>query len=311
MTRNILLGLCLTLTASVVGYLPSARAQQDAQAKKYTPEQVAAAKKLAVEVGGRLKEDGQGNVISIDMAAGRTWADDYQMEHILVFPMLATLVVEGPGITNQLIPRIAEQSNLTSLTLKNTFVDDDGVMQLTGLKALKVIDLRVAPLITDRAMESLVKMPSLRAVRLVGGNITDQGVATVLQTPLLSELDVRNCRRVTKAGIEKAAAKKSLRVLKLGGSTIDDAMLDIVAGMDNLTSLSLENGTFSDAGVAKLSRLPLEELNVKQTAITDASVDTIAKLTSLKRLVVTQTRITTDGAQRLHKALPGCEIRVD
>lgn len=134
-------------------------------APKYTPQQVEAAKKLVTQLGGRLREDAQGNVISIDMAAGRTWADDYQMDQILVFPKLASLVVEGPGITNQLAPCIAEQQNLTSLTLKNTLVDDDGIAELVNLKALKIVELRVAPLISDRAMELLVKLPKLRAVR--------------------------------------------------------------------------------------------------------------------------------------------------
>ena len=56
-----------------------------------------------------MKADAQGNVISIDMAADRCWADDYQMDQILVFPTLESLVIEGPGITNQLIPRIVKQ----------------------------------------------------------------------------------------------------------------------------------------------------------------------------------------------------------
>ena len=99
------------------------------------------------------------------------------------FPQARVVGAEGPGITDQLVPRIAEQQNLTSLTLKNTLVDDDGIAQLVDLKTLRVIELRVAPVITDRAMESLVKLPRLRAVRLVGGNITDCGIATLLRAP--------------------------------------------------------------------------------------------------------------------------------
>ena len=89
-----------------------------------------------------------------------TWADDYQMDQILLLPELTSLVVEGPGITNQLVPRIVEQPNLASLTLKNTLVDDEGIAQLVDLKTLKVVELRVSPLISDRAMESSSSCPS-------------------------------------------------------------------------------------------------------------------------------------------------------
>ena len=41
--------------------------------------------------------DAEGNVVSLDMAAGRSWADDFQMEQILCFEKLASLTVEGPG----------------------------------------------------------------------------------------------------------------------------------------------------------------------------------------------------------------------
>ena len=143
MTKNVLLVLCLGWGISVAAWSPRATAEPDGA--KYTPQQVATAKTLVTQLGGRVQQDAQGNVISIDMAAGRTWADDYQMDQILVFPKLTSLVVEGPGITNQLVPRIVEQPNLASLTLKNTLVDDEGIAQLVDLKTLKVVELRVSP----------------------------------------------------------------------------------------------------------------------------------------------------------------------
>jgi len=308
MTKRVFFGLCVAMAISFAGKL-AVVAAQDAPLKPATPEQIAEAKKFAASIGGRMKEDAKGNVVAIDMAAGRTWADDYQMNQILVFPKLESLVVEGPGITNQLIPKIAEQDHLTSLTMKNTLVNDEGVAQLSGMKSLKVIDLRVSPLITDEAMESLVKIPTLRAVRLIGGNVTDKGVAALLEMPTITELDVRNCRGVTKAGVEKIVQKKTIRVLKLGGSTVDDSFADIVVGMKGLKSLSLENCNVTDAGAAKLAAMPLEELVLTQTAITNAAVKSLAKMTSLKQLSVTKTHFTKEGVEQLRKALPGCKIR--
>ena len=42
-----------------------------------SPEEKAAAKQLAVDLGVVLKEDHAGNVILIDTAAKRSWANDY------------------------------------------------------------------------------------------------------------------------------------------------------------------------------------------------------------------------------------------
>ncbi|MCH5375535.1 MAG: hypothetical protein JJ992_16315, partial [Planctomycetes bacterium] len=254
---------------------------------KYTDAQIAAARQMAADQGVVLKEDAEGNVILVDTAAKRSWVDDYQMQEILVFPRLQTLVVEGPSITDQLAPKIAEAEGLTSLSMFNTLINDAGIAQLSGLKSLKAIDLRVSPLITDQAMETLAAMPELRAVRLSGVNVTDAGIETLLSLPRLSELDIRNCRGVTKKGIEQIGHKKSLRVLKIGGPKVDDEILGLVAGMDNLTGLSLDNCSITDAGVASLGRLPLEDLTVFQCAnITDEGLNVLASYDRLQRLTL-------------------------
>ena len=258
-----------------------------APAQKYSAEQVAAAKQLAVDLGVVVKEDADSNVTTIDTAANRSWVNDSQMQQILVFPHLSSLTTEGTEITDALAPRIAEQKELTFLALRNTLVGDPGISQLTGLKQLKVIDLRVSPLVTDTAMQSLAKMTELRAVRLSGVNVTDKGIATLLALPRLTELDLRNCGKVTKAGIEQLAAKKSLRVLKVGGPDIDDAVLQIVAGMDNLTGLSLDNCNITDAGIARIGKLPLVDLTVYQcVSATDKGLEMLAGCGDLRQLTL-------------------------
>ena len=104
------------------------------QAEVLAPSRSRPPRRLATELGAKIKEDADGNVIALDMAAGRSWADDAQMEQILVFEKLQSLTLEGPGITDALVPRIAECENLTSLALRNTLIGDAGIAQLTGLE---------------------------------------------------------------------------------------------------------------------------------------------------------------------------------
>jgi Leucine-rich repeat (LRR) protein len=232
----------------------------------YTEEQQAAARQLASDLGVVIKDDNDGNVISIDTAVGRSWADDYQMQEILVFPTLTSLTVEGPSISDALAPRIAEQRNLISLAMRNTLIGDDGIAGLGDLKNLKVIEMRAAPLVSDKAMEALAQMPSLRAVRLVGSNISDTGIET---------------------GLENFRDKTSLRVLKIGSTKIDDEVLALVAEMTNITSLALDTCNITDAGVTKLDKLPLTSFTVFQCSdVNDKGLKVLANYPDLSQLTL-------------------------
>ncbi len=258
-----------------------------ATAQKPTPEQIKMANEMVDALSIRVKRDADGRVVLLDTAANRSWVDDEQMQEILIFPQLAALTLEGPSITDALAPRIAKLQDLTLLALRNTLVGDKGIPQLVGLKKLKIIDLRLSPLVSDKSMETLAGMASLRAVRLVGVNITDAGVESLLKLPALVELDVRNCGGVTRKGIEKMGAKKSLRTLKIGGAALGDKTLQLVAGMQNITSLAIETSPVTDAGVARLSKLPLKSLTIYQCAnVTDAGLKILADHKELKQLTL-------------------------
>ena len=173
-----------------------------AAAPEVSPEQLATAKKLAQDMGVVVQEDAAGNVVLLDTAAKRSWVDDYQMQEMLVFPQLQSLTVEGPSISHLVAPQIAKLTALSTLAMRNTLITNEGLAELKGLTSLKVIDLRLSPLLNDTALETLADMPQLRAIRLLGVNVSDRGVAALLKLPQLNELDLRNCRGVTKAGLE-------------------------------------------------------------------------------------------------------------
>ncbi len=253
----------------------------------YTAEQIAAAKQLAVDLGVVVKEDAEGNVVAIDTAANRSWVDDYQMQEMLVFPKLTSLTLEGPSITDALAPRIAEQAQLTSLALRNTLLGDQGIAQFQTLKKLKIIDLRVSPMVTDAAMQVLADLPDLRAVRVNSCNVSDQG-------------------------LEVLANYENLQRLTLRDVPAKGAALAKLPNPDKLVSLNMAQSGIGDGEVAHLAGMTnLENLNLSETTLTDACVEGLAKLNSLKQLVLTQTGVTAEGAKRLVEALPDCTIQVD
>ncbi len=132
---------------------------EPSDAQTASPEQVAAAKKLAQDMGVVIKENAAGHVILLDTAAKRSWVDDYQLQEMLVFPQLESLTVEGPSISHVVAPQIAKLTALSALAMRNTLITNEGIAELKGLQSLKVIDLRLSPLLDDTALESLAEMP--------------------------------------------------------------------------------------------------------------------------------------------------------
>jgi Ran GTPase-activating protein (RanGAP) involved in mRNA processing and transport len=56
------------------------------------------------------------------------------------------------------------------------------------------------------------------------------------------------------------------------------------------------------------SHTELEELDLRDSAVTDAGLTTLVKLTNLKRLDLRGAPVTEGGCQRLAKTLSNCEI---
>jgi len=101
----------------------------------------------------------------------------------------------------------------------------------------------------------------------------------------------------TLAGLMDTAERMGLagRPLRL-----EPASLARLAKFPNLTSLNLWNAKVTDAGLAEIAKLPLRELVLTETPITDAALVHIGQMTKLQRLVLTETPITNAGLAYLH-----------
>ncbi len=97
--------------------------------------------------------------------------------------------------------------------------------------------------------------------------------------------------------------------LHLGGTDVTDAGLAHLAGLASLQRLHLEKTRVTDAGLAHLAGLEnLSYLNLYQTEVTDAGLAHLEGLKNLKSVYLWQSKVTPDGAERLRKALPECEV---
>jgi hypothetical protein len=128
-----------------------------------------------------------------------------------------------------------------------------------------------------------------------------------------------------------------LRFLHLNGSQATDRTMDVVAGLNDLEELTMDNARVTDAGIAKLKglkklralrietdsgKLPigdtgmahlksltrLEHLILGEAEITDAGLAELKGLASLKELCIGANRVTREGMQRFRREMPKVEV---
>lgn len=267
----------------------------------FSAEQNQSAKEKAKELGIFIQVDDQSNVTVLDSAKNRSWVEEYQLPELLTLDYLTHLTLEGPGISDEAADSIAKLPRLESLTLKNTLISNIGIEKLKGMSTLRIIDLRLSPLITDEAMTVLASMDSLKAVRLNGvSQLSNTGLESVMKLPSLVELDVRSCPNVTTEGIEKLVEKPSLRMLKVGGQSVDHTTLKILGEIKQLSGLAIQNSNITNAGLAELVKLNLNDVTVEQcSAITDDGLKFLEGYNRLKKLTLRDLRITGDALSHL------------
>ena len=124
-----------------------------------------------------------------------------------------------------------------------------------------------------------------------GDVVTDDMVAKFELLPKLRELHIANTTRLTAAGLAHLARLSSLENLHLSGlnhagNWLGDVAIEHIVGLPSLCDLMLNMCGTTDSGVKLLAGLPrLTRLSLGDEArLTDATLDTIARLKHLKQL---------------------------
>ncbi len=238
-------------------------------------------------VGGSFEFDASGRLIGIDLAGGRVTVRGADLQHLAAFRDLHRLRISSSDADNAQIAPLATLSELRELALHNSKIDADGLRQLSVLPHLESLDLQRSVHIHDESLAVLADFPSLEALALVEGVITDAGLEYLQRIHRLRRLDLRACSQVTNAGLDKLTGLEHLRVLRVGGAAIDDTSLTILAKIGTLTSLTIEDASITDQGLAALSALPLEDLSLSRCfGITDAAFHTIGRFSRLRQLYI-------------------------
>ena len=217
-------------------------------------------------------------------------------------------------------------------------VTDDSLRHLAGLSELESLDLTFCSEVGDAGLEHLNSLQALRRLNLSGTQVSDAGLVHLKGLNALEELDLSGNLiqrgEVTGAGVEHLAGLTHLKRLSLYNTSVNDEGLRPLRELVDLESLNLGDTWITSEGLAALQPLAkLKELHVgyceglndaaleqiaalPQLEVLDLSFDSITNnairhliaMKNLRRVVLTNTRVTDSGYAQLKSALPKCEV---
>ena len=186
--------------------------------------------------------------------------------------------------------------------------------------------------ITDVAIQTLASSPEAAAqvrelnLQSTNGSLSGAGLQALGELPTLTTLKLSDGKMLP-AGLKSLAAATSIRNLDVTATRVDDEVLGAIASSINgleslnlngtkisagagasvsqlagLKSLNLSGTQADDTTVAALTGLPLENIILAKTRITDTSIQALIKMPTLKELDVSTTGVTGAGFKGINRS---------
>lgn len=205
------------------------------------------------------------------------------------------------AVRDQDIAQLCSIKEVTRLDLSATEVGDLGIRVLAGagcngLSQLQEINLGNT-LISDSGLEDLAKLSALQKLILNYTLVEGPGIAFLSRLPRLRHLELKGIQ-IGKETATLVGRLSSLETLSLGYSNLVDEAMKPLLALQRLRVLDLIGTQVSDAGIAHIRALPIEDLSLSYTNVTDASVEHLTTL-PLVRLALVKTRVTDKGVTAL------------
>jgi len=263
---------------------------------------------------------------------------DASMAHLRANRALRRLVVRGVDITDAGMPYVGEMTGLRYLDISYTMLGDVGLEHLPNLSQLEHLKIG-ATLITGLNLNFLKLLPKLKTLSLNGvqrrnagacwtPNVTDLDMETISLLAGLEELDLGTGIKLGMGGQPAAPGGGNCRLT--GGLQISDLGVAKLARLKNLKRLNISGARLTPEGVQILQSLPLERLSLwaceslddevadvlagmstlahldlSYTQIGDRGLQRLGKLTGLKHLYLTETKVTPEAVEAFRKQHPG------
>jgi hypothetical protein len=238
------------------------------------------------EAGKRLKALGadvtetKGVITGLSVKDASKWTDD-DFRLIAGLRHLKMLSLSN-GLNDDRLAQLAALAELEYLQTNLADVTDAGLKPLAQLTSLKVIKFfHPGKAFTGAGLAQLASLPNLASVTVAGSlAFNDDGLAAVAKLTRLKEFRTWHAGG-TDEGVRKLRDLKNLQSLYLGQrlsyklpACPTDATIAILAEMQSLESLQLDETRFTFAALQQLKRLPaLKKLTLGGVDIAKADVE--------------------------------------
>ena len=195
---------------------------------------------------------------------------------------LESLVIDGDGVTDDLIPKLLPLVKLKHLQLWNGQLTGRTLGRLAALPKLESLGLSDAPNWAPEAAAQVIKIRSLRQFCAARTPLTDADVGVLVEKSDWEHLDVN-------------------------GSSITDESLRLIARLPHLKSVHTFGAGITSVGIEALSAsTSLESLDLRACPmLDDAAVDALAKVPALRTVhLFDNDRVSAAAVQKLVRMRP-------
>ncbi|MCH2124142.1 MAG: hypothetical protein MK165_05085 [Pirellulaceae bacterium] len=210
----------------------------------------------------------------------------------------------GLTIDDSILTHLPSLPKLQSVLLNETAISDEGLVGISGLTAIRNLDMRGCGISND-AMKHLTGLSTLVALRLSGKNgattIDDEALADIAKLPKLKVLAL-DFLWISGDGLSLLEPSEQLTELYLAKTLVDDdAMAIIKDRFPNLKKLRVAQTQISTAGLSHLTELAnLEDLDLSENSLLfDDAMEPVGQMTQLQRLNLWRVAITDTGVGQL------------
>lgn len=166
---------------------------------------------LVAAYGGQVRTDSAGHIVSVDLS--NTPAGDDVIAALAVFPTIQSLNCSNAGrITGHGFAAWSPASQIESLYLVGTAVDDGGLQHVARLGSLKTLQLGQTK-ITDAGLSAVDHLSNLETLSLSKTQVTDAGLISLRDLRKLSTLMIRDTGTTPRGVVELRRMLPDVRVV--------------------------------------------------------------------------------------------------